>query len=67
MNLDLDRGMIVQAVLDGQISSDYVTVDELIEAHHLLADAAIGGLMLHESGRSDVTVFDHGWQWLTPN
>lgn len=67
MNLDLDRGMIVQAVLDGQIDSQHVTTEELVHAHHLLADAAIGSVMIAAAVRIDVTVFDHAWQWDTPN
>jgi hypothetical protein len=59
--------MVVQAVMDGQIGAEHVTVDELISAHHLLADAAIGQRMLEELQRSDITVFEHDWQWLIPN
>ena len=67
MALSVDRGMVVQAVLDGQLAAEHVTTDELVQAHHLLADAAIGVAMVAAAVRTDVTVFDHAWQWITPN
>ena len=67
MDITVDRGMVVQAVLDGQIGSEHVTVDELIFAHHLLADAVVSRCMQQASYRSDVLVFGHDWQWFRPN
>ena len=67
MRLTVDRGMVVQAVMDGQIDSQHVTIDELVTAHHLLADAEIQRCMVDLSQRPDVSVFVLDWQWDTPN
>lgn len=67
MSLSIDRGMVVQAVLDGRIGSEHVTVEELITAHHLLADATIAQDLHAQLQRDDVMAFDLPWQYLNPN
>jgi hypothetical protein len=70
MSLSIERGLMVQAVMDGQIGAEHVTVDELISAHHLLADAAIHRAawnIIQAEPLDQVRVFDLAWQWDQPN
>lgn len=67
MSLTVDRGMVLQAVMDGQIGAEHVTIDELVTAHHLIADAEIERHMINLVDRNDVTVFDLEWDYLNPN
>jgi len=70
MHLTMERSMVVQAVLAGQIGTEHVTVDELVSAHHLLADAAIQQTLwsiIQSEPRNQVRVFDLDWQYLEPN
>jgi hypothetical protein len=70
MSLSVERGLMVQAVMDGQIGAEHVTVDELISAHHLLADAAIHRAawnIIQAEPLDQVRVFDLAWQWDQPN
>lgn len=70
MGLSIERGMMVQAVMDGQISTEHVTLDELVTAHHLLADAAIQSTVwniIQAEPGNQVRVFDLAWQYLRPN
>lgn len=67
MSLTIDRGMVLQAVMDGQIGAEHVTIDELVAAHHLMADAEIEQHMINLVDRNDVTVFDLEWDYLNPN
>jgi hypothetical protein len=65
--ISIDRSMVVQAVLDGQIGSEHVTVDELVTAHYLLADAAIAQSLHAALQRDDVLVVNLAWQYDVPN
>lgn len=67
MSLSIDRGMVVQAVLEGRIGVEHVTVDELVQAHHLLADATMAQCLQDQLSRPDVTVFVLEWQYVTPH
>lgn len=67
MFLTDERQLYLQAVLDEQIDSNYVTVSELLALHHSLTDEAIVQRMNQEFERSDVTVFDHDWDYLNPH
>jgi hypothetical protein len=70
MSLSVERGLMVQAVMEGQIGAEHVTVDELISAHHLLADAAIHRAawnIIQAEPLDQVRVFDLAWQWDQPN
>lgn len=70
MSLSIERGMVVQAVMDGQIGAEHVTVDEIVTAHHLLADAAIHRAawnIIQAEPLDQVRVFDLAWQWEQPN
>lgn len=57
MSLTVERGMVVQAVLDGQIGSEHATMDELIYAHHMLADTALAQTFVKRVGQGDVLGF----------
>jgi len=62
-----ERQMVLQAVLDGQLSADYVTDEELIFLHHSLADSTIEEAMYAAESRNDVTVFGLDWEYAQPN
>jgi len=67
MNLSAERAMVLQAVIDGQIGSEHVTIDELVRAHHFMADVTIQQNLLAQLQRDDVTAFELPWQYLAPN
>jgi hypothetical protein len=67
MSYKLDRSLFMKAVVDGQISTDYVTQDELIKIFHDQADAAIYNTMDENMNRNDVLVFNLDWDYLNPN
>jgi hypothetical protein len=67
MTITQERQMVLQAVLDGQLSADYVTNEELIFLHHSLADSAIEEAMYAIESRSDVMVFNLDWEYARPN
>lgn len=67
MSMTVDRAMVMQAVLDGQLSTEHVTIDEIVITYHALADKAIADAMLVNAERQDVLVFDYEWDYLQPN
>lgn len=67
MSLSIDRGMVVQAVLQGQIGIEHVTIDELITAHHILADTALAQALLERVNRGDVVGFALDYNYDCPH
>lgn len=67
MTLTQERQMVLQAVLDGQLSSEHATVEELIYLHHEAADRDIEEAMITAEQRGDVTVFGLDWEYHNPN
>lgn len=54
----------MQAVADGQIGSEHVSIKELHNMHHILADKEIDNLMYKNTDRDEVRVFDYDHQLL---
>lgn len=67
MILSDERSMYLQAVLAGQIGAEYLSSDELIQAHNALVDQVIEDCMIAQTERRDVMVFDFDWEYLNPN
>ncbi len=70
MPFNVDRGLVMQAVMEGQIGAEHVTVDEIVTAYHLLADTAIQQAVqeiIHAHPDNQARVFDLPWQYLLPN
>jgi len=59
--------MYMQAVLNGQLSADYLTLKEIHKLHHHLADSAIDQAMFEAGQRSDIRVFGLEWDIRQPH
>jgi hypothetical protein len=62
-----ERKLYIRAVFDGLLESSHITEGELTVLHHALTDQAIGNIMDELADRTDITVFNHDWEFDNPN
>lgn len=62
-----ERKLYIRAVFEGLLESIHITTDEMNTLHHALTDRAIGNIMDELADRTDITVFNHDWEFDKPN
>jgi hypothetical protein len=62
-----ERKLYIRAVFDGRLEPSHITEDEMAALHHALTDQAMGNIMDELADRTDITVFNHDWEFDKPN
>jgi hypothetical protein len=62
-----ERKLYIRAVFDGLLGPSHITEDEITALHHALTDRTMGNTMDELADRTDITVFNHDWEFDKPN
>jgi len=62
-----ERKLYIRAVFEGLLGPSHITKDEMAALHHALTDRAMGNIMDELADRTDITVFNHDWEFGNPN
>jgi hypothetical protein len=62
-----ERKLYIRAVFEGLLEPSHITTDEMTTLYYALTDQAIGNTMDELADRTDITVFNHDWEFDKPN
>jgi hypothetical protein len=62
-----ERKLYIRAVFEGLLAPSHITKDEITALHHALTDRTMGNTMDELADRTDITVFNHDWEFDNPN